>query len=231
MADFGPTTTITSQKADVTGDGVLDTISITGNKVLPPGEFIQNLTLVIVDGANGSTANIPLGVGGYNPRLFIGDFNCDGVADILVSIDSGGSGGFGFYYIFSYKNDQLTRLFDWEEFNQEYKFTVEFLDYYRVRVYSQNLHKTFIIDVSDKKDVYAQIYGPDGKLLKPVQGFVPGLNTLYPAGGENGCYDLLAILRIAGLYNADVIGYIEITLRWDKNKNKFVPIMIRVEKV
>jgi hypothetical protein len=102
---------ITTINADVTGDGILDIVSLIGEKDETSDIFIKNIMLVIKDGKTGqSTSTTFSNNAGYNPRLFIGDFTCDGVGEILISIDSGGSGGFGFYYIYSYRNNLLPKI-------------------------------------------------------------------------------------------------------------------------
>lgn len=213
---------ITTIQADVTGDGVLDNISLTGEKDKDSDIFIKNITLVIEDGRTKRTEKITFANNaGYNPRLFIGDFTCDGVPEILISIDSGGSGGFGFYYIYSYKNNVVKKLFDAEEFNQLFKYDVVFREGCRVSVYSEYFMRTYLIDVSSRVDFYQEqgVYNRNCKLLKPTEGFVPGLNNLYPQKAENkDCYNLLALQRVIGLFGADTIGYLETTLVWDGSK-------------
>lgn len=209
---------ISSVLGDVTGDGVPDTVYLVGKKENPSDIFIRTVTVVIVDGKTGRITRVPVPYAGYNPRTLLCDFTHDGVLDILVSIDSGGSGGFGFFYIFSFRNNQVQPLFDNESFNATYKYDVNFRNNFKVDVTSFQTGKTYTIDVHDKKNVYSDIYTANGILIKPVKGFVPGLNQLYPLEStKDGC-DLLAIQYVNGLYNADRIGYIETTLTWDGAK-------------
>jgi hypothetical protein len=79
-------------RGDVNGDRIPDNVYLTGIKTsISP--FTQNITLEIQDGRTGKFVTIPLSENvGYNPRLFLGEFTGDGTADILISIDSGGSG-------------------------------------------------------------------------------------------------------------------------------------------
>ncbi|MDX9872412.1 MAG: VCBS repeat-containing protein [Clostridia bacterium] len=222
---------ITTMQADVNGDGVLDTVSLTGEKDAESDIFIRNITLVIQDGKTGQTTSTTFADNaGYNPRLFIGDFTCDGVADILISIDSGGSGGFGFYYIYSFKGNVLKKLFDAEQFNAAFKYTVTFREGCKVAVTSDYFKRTYFIDVRSRVSFYQEegVYDKNCRLLKPTSGWVPGLNNLYPETGSTpNCYNLLALQRVIGLFGADTVGILETTLAWEKNRFKGVSERIR----
>lgn len=213
------------KQGDVNGDGFTDNVYLMGDK--PFGEqspFADNITLVVLDGKTGIFKKIQLKANaGYKPTIFLGDFDGNGVADILVNIDSGGSGGYMYSYVYSYYNNQPRLLFDFEEFNREYKYEVNYMDYYKVEVISKNLNKTFILDISRKdKEYLAGIYDEDGKLKTPVNGDVTALVGVYPIDlDRNGVFELLAIQRIAGLYNADTLGLVQTYLEWDGSG--FVP--------
>jgi hypothetical protein len=212
-----------SERGDVTGDGVVDLIYITGRK--PDGDtgwFADNITLVIEDGQDGSIRAIkPAYNAGYNARLFLGDFDADGISDIKVSIDAGGSGGYGIYYIYSFKDYIWRQLFDFEAYNNAYPFKVDYKDFFRVSVSSAGLNKLFILDISSKgSDYLSQYYRPDGKLKAPVQGEVLALGALVPVVTDErtNTYDLLGYQRIIGTINAETLGYIENLLYWDGGK-------------
>ena len=109
-------------RADVNGDRIPDNVYLAGIKT-PSSPFIQNITLVIQDGMTGMFTSIPLKENaGYNPTLFLGDFTGDGVADILVSIASGGSGGIMYHYIYSFINNVARLLFDFNTYNEQFKY-------------------------------------------------------------------------------------------------------------
>ncbi|PKM86035.1 MAG: spore coat protein [Firmicutes bacterium HGW-Firmicutes-12] len=213
---------ITTSQADVSGDGVLDIVSLTGEKHETSDIFIKDITLVVTDGKTGQIASTTFSNNaGYNPRLFIGDFTCDGVGEILISIDSGGSGGFGYYYIYSYRNNLLRQLFSAEDFNEAYKYKVIFRDGCKIAVYSEYFKKMYIIDVRSRKAFYQEqgVYDRNCRLLKPTEGFVPGLNNLYPlVSNRPNCYNLLVLQRVIGLFGADTVGYLETTLEWDETR-------------
>jgi len=139
---------------DVTGDGIPDNVYLTGIKT-PDGLFTQYITLVIQDGRTDRFTNVPLSENvGYNPRLFLGEFTGEGIDDIFISIDSGGSGAIMYHYIYSFINNIPQLLFDFNSYNEEYKYEVTYKDNYKVEVVSRKNNKKYIIDISTRGDEY-----------------------------------------------------------------------------
>lgn len=217
-------------RGDVNGDRIPDNVHLTSIKT-SDSPFTQNITLVIQDGRTGSFTNIPLSDNsGYNPRLFLGDFTGDGMDDIFISIDSGGSGAIMYHYIYSFINNTPRLLFDFNSYNEEYNYDVTYKDNYRVEVVSRKNDRNYIIDISTRDDEYLhEIYYENGKLKSPISGFVNPLSALYPVDFDsNNVYELLAYQKIAGRYNADSLGYVLNTLKWKDNMfildNQYVAI-------
>lgn len=208
---------------DVTGDGIPDNVYLYGNKSGDSTEiFADNITIAIQDGRTKQTKTItPEFNLGYNARLFLGDFTKDNIADIKVSIDSGGSGGYGYFYIYSFKNNNLQEIFNFDDYNNEYKYKVDYSNFYRVHVGNVMLDKLFILDIIYRGyDYVSQYYDENGKLKQPVQGEVLALSTLIPIINDEktNAFDLLAFQRIIGTSNSDTLGYIENLLSWDGQK-------------
>jgi hypothetical protein len=217
-------------RGDVNGDGIPDNVYLTGIKT-SDSPFTQNITLVIQDGRTGRFTSIPLSDNsGYNPRLFLGEFTGDGMDDIFISIDSGGSGAIMYHYIYSLTNNIPQLLFDFNSYNEEYNYEVTYKDNYRVEVISRKNDKNYIIDISTRDQEYLhEIYYENGKLKSPISGFVNPLSGLYPVDFDsNNVYELLAYQKIAGRYNADSLGYVLNTLKWKDNMfildNQYVAI-------
>lgn len=207
---------------DVTGDGIFDKVSLYGKKENPSEIFADNITIAIEDGRTHKIYTItPKFNSGYNARVFLGDFTKNNIDDIKISIDSGGSGGYGFFYIYSFNGNDFEEIFNFDDYNKEYIYKVDYADFYKVDVGNVMLDKLFILDISYKGyDYLSQYYSEDGKLKKPVQGEVLALSALTPLVNDEkfNYYDLLAFQRIIGTSNSDTLGYIQNFLSWDGEK-------------
>lgn len=215
---------VSGAHGDVNGDGIMDYVFLTAVKSVDPSSpYLTQITLHIQDGATRKMNTIPLnenGNSGYNPTVFLGDFTGNGIMDILVRIDSGGSGAFTFDYVYSFVNNQSKKLFDFNQYNEQNQYTVTYLNYYKVSVRSLATGNSFLIDISDRgADYLLQIYDESGKLKKPVQGMADGVSGFYPVDMErDGVYEIQAYQKISGLYHADSFGYVINTLKWDGQK-------------
>ncbi|RWZ58076.1 VCBS repeat-containing protein [Halobacillus fulvus] len=217
-------TILSFAQGDVTGDFVEDYVYLVGQQT-SDSPYNTHITLVIQDGRSNQFFTIPLKTDqAYQPRLFLGDFTGNGTDDIFIRMDSGGSGGFSYFYIYSFLHNMPSLLFDYEVFDQTFIYKVLYQDDYQVKVINETMDLQFMIDLSGRDPEYlSEIYGSDGKLLKPLEGFVSGLNQLYPVDFDNdGVYELFALQRIAGQYNADQLGVVQTPLSW-KN-GQFAPL-------
>ena len=135
----------------------------------------------------------------------------------MVSFDTGGSGGYGIFYIYSFRNNSLHELFNVDKYNEKYTFQVNYEDFYKVRVESPQLNVFFIIDISNKgPDYLSQYYDENGILKNPLIGGALALGALYPiiTNNESYNYDLVALQRIIGPTNVDTLGFVENLLTW-----------------
>ncbi|WP_025785346.1 FG-GAP-like repeat-containing protein [Sporosarcina sp. D27] len=209
---------------DVNGDRIMDYVFLTAVKSVDPSSpYVEQITLHVQDGATNRVHTISLnenGNSGYNPTVFLGDFTGDGIMDILISIDSGGSGAFTFDYVYSFVNNEAKKLFDFDQYNKENQYTVTYMDFFKVNVHSPATGKSYLLDISDRGAEYlSQIYYQNGKLKQPVTGMADGVSGFYPVDlDRDGVYEIQAYQQISGLYQADSFGYIINTLKWDGQK-------------
>lgn len=163
---------------------------------------------------------------GYNPKITLLDFTGDGGDDIYLTVESGGSGGYEFFNIFTFRNCCLTKLFSSQEFNQISQYTAMYMDGCKVAVMPNDGSALYLIDISCRDEAYlSQIYDEDCILLAPVSGMVGGAN--YSQSIINGGRtDLQVYQRITGLYNADQLGNVITSLSYVGGK--FTPYMVMV---
>lgn len=209
---------------DVNGDGKTDYVFLTAVKSADPSSpYLKHIALNIQDGTTRNVYTLSLnenGNSGYEPTVFLGDLTGDGIMDILITIDSGGSGAFTFDYAYSFVQNKTHKLFDFEHYNEQNQYTVTYLDQYKVRVNSLVSGQSYAVDISERgPDYLSQIYHDNGTLKKPVEGMADGVSGFYPVDMDrDGVYEIQAYQRISGHYHADGLGYIINSLKWDRDK-------------
>ncbi|MFP5114139.1 hypothetical protein ACSU64_17400 [Bacillaceae bacterium C204] len=211
------TTIVDAKRGDVDGDGIIDNVLLSGHKT-KDSPLWKNITLTVQNGKTNQVQQIPLKNNmGYNPTLFLGDFTGNKVEDILVVMDTGGSGGAIYAYIFSDMKGQMRQIFDSDIFNEEYKYSVNYQDQYKAAVISHKQKEKYILDLSYKGQEYlTEIYNNNGVLKEPIEGWVNPLSGLHPVDfNRDGTYELEAYQRIAGRYNADSLGFVQNVLKWN----------------
>lgn len=210
------------KQGDVNGDGVVDNVFLIGNK--PYGDespFVDNITLIIQCGRTQRFTRVNLKNNtGYNPTIFLGNFTTDRAKEILITIDTGGSGGTIYSYVYSFLNNDLKKMFDSDKFNEEYQYRITYRDNYKVDVISKNVGYKYTLDIEYKgKEYLSEIYDENGKLKEPIEGFARPLGGLYPVDfNRDGILELYAVQGISGRYGADGLGFAENILRWDGKK-------------
>lgn len=219
---------VNSQWGDVNGDGIADYVYLTGT-ASADSPYTQNIQLHVRDGRTNQTFSIPLKENtGYNPTIFLGDFTGNGVNEILINIDSGGSGAFTYDSMYSFLNNRAQLLYDNDWFVESYSKDTDVIyeDGYKVRILNRSLNKQYVLDISERgRDYLSQMYDEQGKLTKPTRGSVLGVSGAYPIDLQrDGIYELFPFQRVIGLYNADALGYLQTPLSWDKEQLRFVPM-------
>lgn len=204
---------IMERSACITGEGVQN-VALYG--VYPnKGLYATQLTIRISDKASGEEIGTiaPEQNAGYLPAILTADFTGDGVDEIYLGIDSGGSGGFGYAYVYGWQSGAAQTLFDFAKVPMPY--LAQYEDGFRMS--AQTPDGTVTWDISARGEEYlASLYRADGALLAPTQADISAVNTVQPffASIENR-FHLLVMRRITGLYNADSFGYTLDWMRWN----------------
>ena len=117
-----------AMEEEVTGDDFIDSIYLIGHKNKPDALYMDELSIIVKSDADENLTIYPLDkVGGYRTHLFAGDFSGDKVADIYVAVESGGSGGWSYHNIISFKEQNPQELFGMNN-NQSQSISGKFID-------------------------------------------------------------------------------------------------------
>ncbi|WP_394235943.1 hypothetical protein [Niallia oryzisoli] len=216
------------QIGDVNGDKISDIIYLIGEKTENP--FYENIKVIVLDGMTMQWYVIPLDPKysmAYTPWLILGSFTNANRKEMMVNLPVGGSGGLTYYYVISFLTNNAEYILGPEQFmtlSDTLGFEVIYMDHYRVLVKSVKLNQSYTLDISDRKEVYeGTVYDKDGKLLKPLEGFVIDLPHLYPIKIDGSVpYKLEAQHDIAGTSHADRLGSIVLYWKYTGNNQSWV---------
>jgi len=205
-------------EADVTGDGYIDTIYLTGHQRQIGSLYTDDLSITVENGADHSLTRYPLNkLGGYRMHLFAGDFSGDKVADVYVEVESGGSGGWSYHNIISLNANDPKEIFG-EQNNQSKSITGKFIDGLKAEITNTVNGKTIAIDVRERLKDYLRlgIYGEDGIVKKETSIMIAPFSKLEPIDYDrDGIFELKGIQRISGAYRADGIADVETVLKYN----------------
>jgi hypothetical protein len=100
---------LTKKVADVTGDKSADTVALYGKKE-KNSPFVNQLTIKVTDGKTKKSFNIDVKDNGYEPTLSVQDFTYDKKGEIMVTANTGGSGGYTTNHIYTIKDGKAKEL-------------------------------------------------------------------------------------------------------------------------
>lgn len=211
---------INTEHMDVTGDKKLDTIIISGEKYEDDSPFYREIFLD-VELSDGATYHLPLQAG-YDPIIDYVDLNNDGVLDVFITIDSGGSGGIQYYHGFSFKNGKLKDLGAPPPVN----IYGQFLDNYQAEITIGK--KKELIDLSSRKKDYEElgIY-LNGQLSEPTELMVDEYSKMKVRKNNRNKTILIGSQLVSGAYHADGIARVESTWIWKNNKWNLISTEIK----
>lgn len=205
---------------DITGDNLEDNVILTGTKTNKDDIYFENLNIIVQNGKTKKFIKAFLGKdsGGYEPTIFLGDFNGDKIRDIFVKMPTGGSGGFIDYSIINFNGNNSRVLWDSKKNNNEIDVTGKFEDNFIANLSSKKLNKTFQINLSPNMVPYidSNIYDKDGKIKENIEPWTSGFSEVTPLDTDkDGIYELIVSQRIVGTCNADTLGYLQSEWKWD----------------
>ncbi|MBP2239883.1 hypothetical protein J2Z40_000436 [Cytobacillus eiseniae] len=208
--------TISTSKQDVTGDKKEDTIIIKG---LPYEEgethsFLKEIQLQI-NASNGKVYTIALD-GGYSPKIKFLDLNHDGIKDMFVSSDTGGSGGITNHYLYTLKDFNLTDL----TVPDALVINGQFQNGYKASITIQETGESVTFDLRNRGKEYEKsgLY-INGKLSEPTELMVDPFAVLKPKlVTDDKMYGLIGYQAISGAYHADRIAIVKSIWLYENGK-------------
>lgn len=225
---------IKSIGANLNGDEKENIVYLMGKKLEESSIYYENLYIVVSNGETGEDTTFEIENGsGYNPKIYINDFNGDGLDEILFISEEGGISGYINANIYCYKNKRLKEIFNIENINRENIYTVSYKNSYIVEISDEMECKEYVIDISLKsKDYLSEIYNEKGIIKKDMKGEVLFIGGMYIVDIDNdNISELVAIQRVIGAYNSDTLGYINSVLKFDREDFKIIRKFISIEGI
>ncbi len=215
--------------ADLTGDQVDEEIYLAGQRDKNNDNYCTQLQVIVINGKSKHRQTVSLSnLGGYQPKLLVGDFNGDKVSDVLIAVPAGGSGGLVNYRIISLHGTNAAVIFD-HVHNSGVKFHGKLLSGFKAELINDNTGKTVVIDISSNKSRYIEekIYDEQGGILRQVQPYAYPFSLLEAIDiDHDGTYELRGYQRIIGAYGADTIS--NVVSVWRYSNVGWEPIQIEV---
>jgi len=208
---------LTVKQGDVTGDGIADTVYLVGRKEKADSIYAADLCLIVKNGQDNSLYRKPLEqVGGYDARLFLGDFSGDHVDDVYVETASGGSGGWYYHNIVTFRNGEAKEIFGKQD-NETAYLTGTFQDGWKVELKNRLNGRTLLLDLHDRQADYVRLglYKENGTLVGDNRAMPAPYGRMEAADIDgDGVYELTGLQRISGAYRADGLADIETVLKY-----------------
>lgn len=204
--------------SDINGDDDKETIMITRN--MTPGHS-SDMLLTIRNKSNDIIFSKDLEEG-IAPEIFVGDFDGDRINDVFTSVDSGGSGGYRFYNLITYKEKAFKEI-PLGSIDVSNHMEFEFKNDYAY-LHSDLLVSEVKFKLSEENlEMYRQLVHDN----HPVVGFAP--TWLEPKDYDNdGVYELEyeTIFKVDYKYN---IAHITIPFKY--TESKWVPLGVQTEEI
>lgn len=216
------TITISEQKADITGDGKLETILLKGVPYQDDENFLKEI-YIDVKASNAKNYTIPM-ESGAKASFQLVDMNNDGVKDVFATVQTGGSGGIVLSFLHSLKGFVHTDLTVPEPVEMESRF----LNDYQAEIKIKETGKTYHFDLNERKLYYKKLgLYYKGKLNEPTELMVNSYSSLKPVELADGKLGLKGVQRVAGIANADTIAFVESTWGYLNGKWKLVQVEVK----
>ncbi|MGL4336845.1 MAG: hypothetical protein ACRCST_08110 [Turicibacter sp.] len=209
---------ISTAFGDVDHDLFCEKVTLSGELEENDSQYMNKIQLTILKHDNKKNV-FDLDIEGYQFHLFLGNFSDDKKNQILITGESGGSGGYAIARLYQVEGNQLKVLLDEESIAKQLTYQATYLKGGGARVICEETKKKYIIDIRKNFSNYlALVYDKQGNILPEITPDVSFPNTIYPILlPYKDYYSLQVQQRIIGVSNADTLGAIQTVIEVAKN--------------
>lgn len=201
-----------------------DIIILKGTYFNEHSKFIENTKIIIKDNITEEIKEYPINARGYNLKIFIGKFSSNDREDILITGETGGSGGYAIAILYKYTGGELKEVFNVDNFFNKYNCKGKYLENYRIQIICASYKKQYILDISSIEKIYLDnIYGSGGKVIideNPTISYPNRINIVNTL--DNNLLNLQVYERIIGINNSETLGYIKQLISFKDSETKVV---------
>lgn len=207
-------------KEDLTGDKKADTLYVVGDRFDKTSNYHEQFYYFLVDGKSGKRTLTALenletySAWGYSPEVELVNLNNDGVKDVQFSSFSGGTGGFTYYNVATFKGGKYAQLLGQKEL-VGIGLSGKYIDGFKAEMTCDGVPHTWYLDLNFQTNMLLEqsVYDVKGKLLNPIEPWSgPFVNLSIVDGYVTGDQ------AIKGIANADYLGSLSITYAYEKGK-------------
>lgn len=171
--------------------------------------FRENIEIIVKSGTDELIVEPQANIG-YNPSIFVANFLNNGLEQILYSVESGGSGGYSNYELFSFKSGKAERVFN----------SSDFKPHINASYFNDNL-----VDIDYQgKHLYLDA-SESGCQSEDCTLYVSEVNTIFPYYNfATERYYLNVLQKVYGGYSANNFGYISSLLQIEEDGYKIINV-------
>ena len=205
--------------AIIDDSGEISEVKVTGRRFAPDAGYFTDIKILIDDGKE----IIPETDEGYGAGVAAFDFKGGGYCQLFYFASSGGSGGFGYFYVFDCSETQTVTLFDYRKFDNVY--TAEYADSYQLKVFANGKLFTTYNEYGDRNEIDSR--DKNGATANDKKPYVTDLNFVEPVFVySQKRYRLNIWQNVIGSVQTNVVGRIITTLAYDNDYGSFKQLFV-----
>ena len=188
--------------------------------------YDKSLLLAVVNEKSGETHAIqPAEVAGYEADIELAHFRDKQRTEIFLSMDSGGSGGYGYYYVVAFDGRAGHFLYRSDSDRLPYRVQGFFLDNFRCLVKVGGTHREAVIDLTSRKNTFieAGVYDQSGKRQRQIELDVDPFSAMRPVDTNgDGIHELRGTAAYSAVFHANGICTATFTQSYVKGRWRLV---------